>query len=138
MKEEFKLVQYDRKAGQKYNLDFLGLESAKEVHHFHASFPVYKETPLAELKETAKDMGLADIYVKDESYRFGLNAFKVLDVYKRQVAAPFAVNQDVVLLALDVGDLTGIQLKLAAIHFQGEIGFALLFLDQPRGLVHNL
>jgi reactive intermediate/imine deaminase len=37
MKEEFKLVQYDRKAGQKYNLDFLGLESAKEVHHFHAS-----------------------------------------------------------------------------------------------------
>lgn len=78
MKEEFKLVQYDRKAGQKYNLDFLGLESAKEVHHFHASFPVYKETPLAELKETAKDMGLADIYVKDESYRFGLNAFKVL------------------------------------------------------------
>lgn len=78
MKEEFKLVQYDRKAGQKYNLDFLGLESAKEVHHFHASFPVYKETPLAELKETAKDMGLADVYVKDESYRFGLNAFKVL------------------------------------------------------------
>lgn len=78
MKEEFKLVQYDRKAGQKYNLDFLGLESAKEVHYFHASFPVYKETPLAELKETAKDMGLADIYVKDESYRFGLNAFKVL------------------------------------------------------------
>lgn len=78
MKEEFKLVQYDRKAGQKYNLDFLGLESAKEVYHFHASFPVYKETPLAELKETAKDMGLADIYVKDESYRFGLNAFKVL------------------------------------------------------------
>ena len=78
MKEEFKLVQYDRKAGQKYNLDFLGLESAKEVHHFHAGFPVYKETPLAELKETAKDMGLADVYVKDESYRFGLNAFKVL------------------------------------------------------------
>lgn len=78
MKEEFKLVQYDRKTGQKYNLDFLGLGSAKEVHHFHASFPVYKETPLAELKETAKDMGLADIYVKDESYRFGLNAFKVL------------------------------------------------------------
>ncbi len=78
MKEEFKIVQYERKTGQKYNLDFLGLESAKEVHRFHASFPVYKETPLAELKETAKDMGLADIYVKDESYRFGLNAFKVL------------------------------------------------------------
>lgn len=78
MKEEFKLVQYERKTGQKYDLDFLGLESAKKVHQFHASFPVYKETPLAELKNTAKAMGLADIYVKDESYRFGLNAFKVL------------------------------------------------------------
>lgn len=78
MREEFKLVQYERKTGQKYNLDFLGLESAKEVQHFHASFPVYKKTPLAEMKNTAKDMGLADIYIKDESYRFGLNAFKVL------------------------------------------------------------
>ena len=30
------------------------------------------------LPETARCLGLGDIYVKDESYRFGLNAFKVL------------------------------------------------------------
>lgn len=78
MREEFKVVQYERKSGPKYNLDFLNLESAKNVQSFHASFPVYKETPLVELKHTAKSMGLGNIYIKDESYRFGLNAFKVL------------------------------------------------------------
>ena len=39
---------------------------------------MYQPTPLAELPETAKALGLGAIYVKDESYRFGLNAFKVL------------------------------------------------------------
>lgn len=78
MREEFKVVQYERKSGPKYNLDFLNLESAKKVQSFHSSFPVYKETPLVELKHTAKSMGLGNIYIKDESYRFGLNAFKVL------------------------------------------------------------
>ena len=53
MREEFKVVQYERKSGPKYNLDFLNLESAKKVQSFHASFPVYKETPLVELKHTA-------------------------------------------------------------------------------------
>lgn len=78
MREEFKVVQYERKAGPKFNLNFLNLESAKKVRSFHASFPVYIETPLVELKNTAKALGLGSIYVKDESYRFGLNAFKVL------------------------------------------------------------
>lgn len=78
MREEFKVVQYERKAGPKFNLNFLNLESAKKVRSFHASFPVYRETPLVELKNTAKAIGLGSIYVKDESYRFGLNAFKVL------------------------------------------------------------
>lgn len=78
MKEEFKIIQYKRKTGPKFNLDFLNLENAKKVRNFHASFPIYASTPLVELKNTAKMMGLGTIYVKDESYRFGLNAFKVL------------------------------------------------------------
>lgn len=78
MKEKFKLVQLERKTGTKYNLDFLNLEHAKKVQEFHASFPIYEFTPLAEMKNTAKDMGLGNVYIKDESYRFGLNAFKVL------------------------------------------------------------
>ena len=42
------------------------------------SFPQYSITPLAQLDGMAQYLGLAGVYVKDESYRFGLNAFKVL------------------------------------------------------------
>lgn len=78
MKEQLKLIQYQRKQGEKSDLNFMSLENAKKVQSFHASFPMYRETPLTELKETAHALGLGTIYMKDESYRFGLNAFKVL------------------------------------------------------------
>lgn len=78
MKEELKLIQYQRKQGKKSDLSFMSLENAKKVQNFHASFPMYRATPLTELKETADNLGLGTIYMKDESYRFGLNAFKVL------------------------------------------------------------
>lgn len=51
---------------------------AEKVRDFHRSFPMYAPTPLAQLPETAKLLGIGEIYVKDESHRFGLNAFKVL------------------------------------------------------------
>ncbi len=78
MKEQLKLIQYQRKQGNKSDLSFMSLENAKKVQSFHASFPMYRATPLTELKETAGTLGLGTIYMKDESYRFGLNAFKVL------------------------------------------------------------
>lgn len=56
----------------------LNRETAEKIREFHKTFPMYEPTPLAELKETAKYLGLGNIYVKDESFRFGLNAFKVL------------------------------------------------------------
>ena len=60
------------------NIDFLNMEHAKKVLQFHTSFPMYKQTPLADLKNLAAKLGIKSFYVKDESYRFGLNAFKVL------------------------------------------------------------
>lgn len=48
------------------------------VRHFHESFPQYQPTPLVSLPKMAEYLGLHSLYVKDESYRFGLNAFKVL------------------------------------------------------------
>lgn len=45
---------------------------------FHKSFPQYTVTPLTPLPNLASYLGLKRLYVKDESYRFGLNAFKVL------------------------------------------------------------
>lgn len=55
-----------------------GVENAKTVRDFHKSFPEYSVTPLAELEALARSIGVKNIYIKDESYRFGLNAFKVL------------------------------------------------------------
>lgn len=59
-------------------LSILTSEEVTKAKNFHSTFPQYKETPLAKLENLAKEIGLGGIYVKDESYRFGLNAFKVL------------------------------------------------------------
>ncbi len=59
-------------------LAVMSLENVAMARRFHASFPQYSETPLQELAGMATHLGLAGLYVKDESYRFGLNAFKVL------------------------------------------------------------
>ncbi|WP_019107422.1 diaminopropionate ammonia-lyase [Peptoniphilus senegalensis] len=53
-------------------------ESAKFVNNFHKSFDSYEITPLVDLKNLSKGIGIKGFFVKDESYRFGLNAFKVL------------------------------------------------------------
>ena len=53
-------------------------ENVLEALRFHRSFPQYSVTPLHKLDNLAHHLDLGEIYVKDESYRFGLNAFKVL------------------------------------------------------------
>ncbi|MDR0582807.1 MAG: diaminopropionate ammonia-lyase [Treponema sp.] len=59
----------------------LSLMSAAETEtacRFHRSFPQYGETPLVNLSRLAAYFGVKGIFVKDESFRFDLNAFKVL------------------------------------------------------------
>ena len=51
---------------------------AQKVNDFHQTFDNYEVTPLVSLKELASHLNVKNIYVKDESYRFGLNAFKAL------------------------------------------------------------
>jgi len=62
----------------KVNIDHLNESTAEKIIHYHKSFPMYKETPLVSLEGLADKLSLGSIYVKDESKRFGLNAFKVL------------------------------------------------------------
>ncbi len=59
-------------------LSIMALSEVQKARAFHRSFPMYRETPLAGLPNLAARLGLAQVHVKDESYRFGLNAFKVL------------------------------------------------------------
>ena len=67
--------QFEQTSDQANRMD--KREIAK-VRAFHESFPQYTQTPLVRLSYLAKRLGVADIYVKDESHRFNLNAFKVL------------------------------------------------------------
>lgn len=59
-------------------LSVMALDEVQRARRFHRSFPQYAVTPLARLSRMAGQLGLKDVFVKDESYRFGLNAFKVL------------------------------------------------------------
>lgn len=59
-------------------LSLMSKENVDKVREFHAGFPMYEKTPLAKLNGLAKYLGVKGVYVKDESWRFGLNAFKVL------------------------------------------------------------
>ena len=53
-------------------------KSMKDVYEFHKSLPNYQPTPLVDLKNLAAHYGVKKVWLKDESKRFGLNAFKVL------------------------------------------------------------
>ena len=59
-------------------LDFLSMSEINKARNFHKSFPEYSVTPLVNLDKLSEKLGVANIFLKDESYRFGLNAFKVL------------------------------------------------------------
>jgi diaminopropionate ammonia-lyase len=63
---------------KKEELNFLGGNAASATRKYIKSFPQYKVTPLRKLSRLANYTGVSGIYVKDESYRFGLNSFKVL------------------------------------------------------------
>lgn len=81
------------------NLSLMGLSNIDKVRKFHKSFPQYEETPLVNLKNMAGFLGLKDIFIKDESYRFGLNSFKV-------VGASFAMTSHIAnMIGKDISEL---------------------------------
>lgn len=85
---------------EKYDTTFLNEETAREVHDYHKSFPMYEETPFVDLKNLAEKAGVKNILVKDESYRFALNAFKVL-------GGSYAIGKVIAeKLDMDIKDLT--------------------------------
>jgi diaminopropionate ammonia-lyase len=73
---DIKSIKNDNLGGSKP--EFLNAQAAKRARKFHSSFKEYRATPLTSLKHLAEYLGIKNIYVKDESYRFNLNSFKVL------------------------------------------------------------
>ena len=75
--------------------------ASTRVAEFHKSLPNYAPTPLVSLPELATELGIKGVYVKDESNRFGLPAFKVLGASWgcfRAVAQHFGLSADQVTL----------------------------------------
>ena len=66
------------KAEKEKSIGFLSKSEILKGKNFHQSIPAYSETPLVSLKNLSNYLGVSNIFIKDESYRFGLNAFKVL------------------------------------------------------------
>ena len=67
-----------KKPGEGASLDILTSEEAEKARAYHKGFKEYEPTPLVALPNLAKYLGIGKLFVKDESSRFGLNAFKVL------------------------------------------------------------
>jgi len=111
---KFHLNKDRKKAGSGADVSVLDSNVAKKVGNFHKSFKEYAETPLVELKNLAAELGLGRVWVKDESYRFGLNAFKVL-------GGTYAIGHYLAdRLGCDISDLT--REKLASKEVQDKIG----------------
>ncbi len=76
--QNVKWVKNTMTSSEDRSLSLMSRENISKAMHFHKSFPQYDITPLQWLDGMARVLGIGQLCVKDESYRFGLNAFKVL------------------------------------------------------------
>lgn len=60
--------------------DLFTPEVAERVIRYSKTLKEYSKTPLVSLNGLAKEMDVKNVYVKDESFRMGLNAFKSIGV----------------------------------------------------------
>ena len=74
MRDSIKWVANRMPKSDDRQLSIMSLGNVAKARFFHSSFPQYSITPLARLDGMAKYLGLGDLFVKDESFRFGLNA----------------------------------------------------------------
>ncbi|MGI6076248.1 MAG: diaminopropionate ammonia-lyase [Pyramidobacter sp.] len=78
MKSQFKAVTLEGSSALPPSASFFTQQEAQKVLSFHRSIPGYAPTPLVGLSALARELGIGGLYVKDESFRLGLNSFKVL------------------------------------------------------------
>lgn len=84
---------------------FLDKRIIDKIRTFHKGFSQYEITPLQSLDELAKKLEVKNIWIKDESYRFNLNAFKVL-------GGSYAIGKYLAeKLGLDISEITFDKLK---------------------------
>ena len=80
-KNVFQWIIHDKSQKEESSLEAIehfSISTVEKAKGFHEKFPQYEPTPLHALDQLAKKLKVEKIWVKDESKRFGLNAFKVL------------------------------------------------------------
>ncbi|MGE7841645.1 diaminopropionate ammonia-lyase [Lysinibacillus sp. NPDC093712] len=94
------------------------VEQVNRVEQFHRTYEGFEKTPLCSLDSLASHIGVNKIFMKDESFRFGLNAFKVL-------GGIYAIGQYVAkLLGKNIDELSFEQLKSPEVKEQlGDLTF---------------
>ena len=78
MSGEIKVLAYQPKGNEHKGFELFSESQAKKARAYHQTIPGYEPTPLINLENLSAKLGVKGIYVKDESFRFGLNAFKSL------------------------------------------------------------
>ena len=74
MKDQIKWVLNTMPKSDDRQLPIMSLSNVAKARFFHSTFPQYSITPLDRLDGMAQYLGLAGLCVKNESFRFGLNA----------------------------------------------------------------
>ena len=99
-------------------LENFTLDQVSRIERFHRTYGQFEETPLRRLDALARYVGVNQVHVKDESYRLGLNAFKVL-------GGVYALGQYVAkVLGKSIDELSFEELKLSEVKKQlGELTF---------------
>lgn len=118
MSIDYVLNTCHKQSGQGAPLDILSVEEANKARVYHSGFAEYEQTPLHDLSRLAEYLGIGRLFVKDESHRFGLNAFKVL-------GASYAIGRYLAkILDRDITDLSYEELRSDAVRKQlGDITF---------------
>lgn len=93
-------------------LPYFSLDQVRKVGQFQLTYEQFEKTPLHHLEALSSYMNVEKIMVKDESYRFGLNAFKVLGgIY---AIAQYVANK----LGRNIEELSFEQLKTPEVRAQ--------------------
>ncbi|MGI8316888.1 diaminopropionate ammonia-lyase [Halobacillus mangrovi] len=107
-KTDLKVINYTKNKfySSEYNFQELSFFHQKEiakVHDLQKSHSSFTETPLYQLNNLAKELNVGEIYVKDESQRFGLNAFKVMGgIYAMAKCIAEKIGEEIENLSFDV------------------------------------
>lgn len=82
MKDEFHICKYAFSSLVKDLPDWSGSHysflGSDDMLDFHRSIEGYAATPLVSLPGVARELGVKEVYVKDEAHRFGIKAFKAI------------------------------------------------------------